>query len=262
MKKIILVITFILLAGLGWWWFSDWPEPQPLVEEPVEEGEPVEEYSAEIIDEGREIKVTDRIDQTVLSFSIEDFNTWTVEHWDELFPAGVSFGELRAVEPGQFGRFDSSAVVSPDNKRLAWSVSGYAAATTISFVGVMEIDTGSIDLVKEEVMGSIEELIWSPDSTHLAYGLHSARARGDNLSVDNVLTLEKQFTLGIGALGLLDQLDPRPDIDEAQFMPDFRALKWSPDSEVLYFTTDHPENGDIDWRIDRDGSGLEPVEGF
>lgn len=224
MKKIIFLIIIIVLL-IGAFYFLRDKKPQELF---VQQKEGT-------------IEVLDQKGNSILEYSIEEFNQWTKENWD-VFEEVPQVGG-RDVEPGNFGWFDETATISPDNEKLVFSVHDYAVATYTSFVGIIEIETKKVNLIKDPAPGDIDEFIWSPDSTHLAYTLGTGRAMGDYLQVDNVENLKKEF--------LLSQ-------DEVKvIMPRFRDLKWEED--VFKFITDDGKEGIIQWSIERDGTDLKRV---
>lgn len=78
------------------------------------------------------------------------------------------------VYPENLSCFEDTAALSPCGKKFAFSVSDYYAATHMSFVGVVNLETGEVDLVDEENRGRIEKFCWSPEGNCLAYALNTA----------------------------------------------------------------------------------------
>ncbi len=229
----VIVLGFVLLSG---------------IQEPDPKEEPIPGKTFNYVGEREGLEIFDEEGELVLEYSIEDFNEWMEENWD-VFEEDPQVGG-RDVEPGTFGWFDRSASISPDFKKIAFSVHDYAVASYASFVGIMEIETGEVSLIKEYNMGSIREIIWSPTSTHIAYTLGTGRAEGDYLSVDSVETLEKEFTLS--EKELLERLQ-----DEVDFlMPEFRELNWTEEGDRIGFITNTPNEGRIKWSIKKSGEDL------
>jgi len=203
-------------------------------------------------DRGEIIKVLDQEGETVVEYSIEELRDWARENWDNIFEERPAFGEIREADPDHFYRFDDGASLSPKYNYLAFSVSDYAAATHLSFTGIIDVRTGELRLVGKESTGSIREIIWSSEETHIAYVLDSARAQGDYLSVDSVGKMEKEFILSG------EDLLARLDSEEGGFMPGFRDIKWI--GERLEFTTDGIEEESVRWSIGFRGNDLRGVE--
>ncbi len=229
MKKIIIIfLVILLLALLGIYFFSS-KEQKEIV------------LSLELIDQGETIRVLEE-GEIVFNYSIEEFRQWAKNNWAEIFIDAPAFGQLRAVEPDYFYRFDEGASLSPDYRFLAFSVNDYAAASTLSFIVIVDLSLGKIEMIGEENKGGVREIIWSPTSSHIAYILDTARAKGDYFSVDNAETLTKKFTF-TGADVLLPfpvgtEIDDQSDL---QFMPKFDNLDWSADGQRLSFVSAYPD---------------------
>ncbi len=201
--------------------------------------------------ESQEIRVVSKEDEVMFQLTIDELNQWTQENWD-IFEEEPEVGG-REVDPGGFGFFDRAASISPNNRKMIFSVSDYAVATTVSFVIVADIESGEMGMINKPVPGSIEDFSWTEDSEMVAYSLGTARAAGDFLSVDNVVDLEREFMLSEEEL--LEVLDPEEEMVEVgQFMPVFQDLEWS--EGRFYFTTEHPEEDRTDWSVDKEGVDL------
>ncbi len=183
-----------------------------------------------LAEEGERLEVIDMYGDVVFEYSIDDFRNWAEKRWDDLFHEPPSFGEMREVDPGNFYRFDEGVSLSPDQRQVSFSVNDYAAAATISFIVFLDIEKEDVSLVKEENMGGVREIIWSPNGRYVSYILDTARARGDYLSIDNVTQKEKVLTLS-GDDVLLE-------------MPRFEDVSFSKDSEYVYFVS-----GEKEWRV-------------
>ncbi len=199
------------------------------------------EKTIEYIDEGEIIKVLYEDGRVSFQYSIKEFKDWAKENWDQVFKKPPSFGEIREVDVNNFYRFDSTASLSPDFSLLAFSVSDYAVATNISFVGLIELEGGKIELVGDKNIGSIQKLIWSPKGTHIAYILDTARAEGDYLSVDNIILMRKEFTLS--EEDVLD-IDTARDI---HIFPNFNSLQWTENGRKIKFTVSSLGGGVVSW---------------
>lgn len=204
--------------------------------------------------ESQEIHVLNEDDEIIFNLTIDELNQWTRENWD-IFEEAPEVGG-RPVEPDNFGFFDRAASISDDNKKMVFSVSDYAVAMTTSFVIVADIRSGDLVMINEPTQGSAEEYYWSKDNNLIAYTTGTGRAAGDFLLVDDVKNFERKFILREDEL--LEVLDPDEEMFEVgQFMPIFQNLQWSEDR--LFFTTEHPENGQLRWSINKDGANLKKV---
>ena len=250
--SVLLIIVIILMLGLGYVAFREEPGINDR-----EEGNDLEEMSlgVEFVPEegieSQEIKVVNDEGVALFQLTIDELNQWTEANWG-IFeePPEVA---MREVDPSGFGFFDRAASISPDNKRLVFSVSDYAAATTVSFVILADIETGEIEMVSELARGGVDDYVWSDDGDLVAYTLSTARAGGDFLRVDDVEQMEKSFVLN--EEDLLSILDPDEELVEmGQFMPVFGDLEWR--ENRLYFSSEHPEDDRVRWSVAVDGSDL------
>ncbi len=232
--KTFLIVSLLLLIFLSIFYFIRNNESKKRVE---------------YLEEGERMKVLDEKDNLIFDYSIEQFRNWAKDNWEEIFQEAPSFGKIRKVDPVNFYRFDQSFSLSPQQKLLVFSVHDYAAATTISFVGIINLKRKEIDLIKKEKKGSIEHFIWSPKEDYLAYSLDSARASGDYLSIDNLE--EKRQEIFLTGEDILNYLK----VEKIGFMPEFNNLRWREDR--LYFETSHFRNEKkIQWSVKQDGSDL------
>ncbi len=205
--------------------------------------------------ESQEIRALNEEDDIMFQLTIDELNEWTGANWD-IFDETPEVGG-REVDPAAFGFFDRAAAISQNNRKMIFSVSDYAVATTVSFLIVADIESGEIDMIREPAPGSVEDYFWSEDSSLVAYTLGTARAGGDFLAVDDVINFERKFILT--EEDLLEILDPDQEmIEVGQFMPVFQDLEWEEDR--LYFTTEHPEDDRVSWSISREGTELQIEE--
>lgn len=242
MKKLYIIIFIIILTGFGYFLLKDnqFQEMDLKIEFIPNEGI-----------ESEEIRILNDIDEIVFQLTLEELNQWTEENWN-IFEEMPEVGG-RIVNPAGFGFFDRAASISHDNKKMVFTVSDYALATTVSFIIIVDTESGEMGMINKLKMGNIEEFIWSEDSKLIAYTLGTGRAGGDFLSVDNAKELEEKFILREG--DILEVLDPYEElVMVGQFMPLFRNLEWSEDR--LYFTTNYLENGQVRWSINKDGRDL------
>ncbi len=247
---ILIAIVVIVLIGVGYFLLTE----DPLEIEPdndLEEMDLRTEFVPEEGIESQEIRVLNEDDEIIFQLTINELNQWTEENW-HIFDEEPEVGG-RPVEPDGFAYFDIPASISPDNSKLVFSVSDYAALTTTSFIMVADLRTSEINMISEPTMGGVENYYWSEDSERFAYSVGTARATGDFLVVDDAGRHQRVFILGEEEL--LNIIDPDEEIVEVgQFMPAFQELEWS--EERIYFVTEHPDNGFVRWSINGDGNDL------
>ncbi len=211
--------------------------------------------TVEYNDEGTVIKIVDSLGEPVLTFSIESFRSWAKDNWD-IFEERPQIG-TRDVEPEYFYNFDRTATVSPDLSYLAFSVHDYALASYISFIGIIDLSTEKIDIIKDTAPGAVRKLLWSPEGSLIAYALETGRAEGDYLSVDNVKLMQREFILS--EKDILAYLLEKGE-ESSEFMPEFRDIEWIKEGDFLQFTTNLPENDAATWNIRKDGKQLEKID--
>jgi len=207
------------------------------------------EYDNEVI------KVLDENDNVIFEYTHEEFIAWAEKNWEDIFEEIPSFHQDYPVYPGYLSYFEDTAALSPCGKKFAFSVNDYYAAAHMSFVGVVNLETGEADLVDEENRGRIEEFFWSPEGNYLAYALNTAEGEGFFLSNDNVEQMSKEFTLEE------EELRETLNAEEySHFFPYFRNLAWKEDESKLEFISNTPvekEAEEIKWNIDPLGDDLE-----
>ncbi len=220
--------------------------------------EPERLYSVEYHDDGETLQVLDQDESEVTRYTISEFNAWTEENWDDVFEERPSFGEMREVAFTDFHRFDRGASVSPGSDRLAFSVSDYAAASSISFIAILHIDSGDIELVGSSKSGDVDSILWSSDGEYVAYVLNTARSHGDGLSVDNTRTMTETFSLA--GEDIVSALDREDDLDPLQFMPQFDELVWVDEATLQFTSASHVDDDRVQWSIEADGSDMRQLD--
>ena len=244
MKKIIILAVVIIAAGFLFFGLEDPEGPENgEVELPARSIE----FLAEEDQEAQEIRVLEEDQEEVFSLTIEELNEWTSENWDQFEePPQVA---MREVVPDGFGFFDRAASISPDNSKLIFSVSDYAAATTTSLPIVVNLETGEMEFIKTPTRGTIEEHVWNDN--YLAYTLGTGRARGDYLRVDNIDEMDISFELEGEDL----RMELESDVDASEFMPVFGQLNWT--EEGLEFESENPQEEErLMWVVDENGENL------
>ena len=207
-------------------------------------------------EEGKEtIEILDEAEQVIFEYTYEEFVDWAEDNWEDSFEEMPAFHEDYLVYPEDLHPyFDDTATLSPCGDLAAFSVHAYHAAAHMSFVGIVNLQTGEVDLVDQANRGQINEFHWSPGSDYLAYVLNTAGVREFFLTNDNVEQMSKEFTL--------DEEDIRGALNAgeyASFLPFFSDLSWWEDKNRLVFDTSTPECKEarlIMWSVDPQGEDL------
>lgn len=246
MKKIIILLLIIAVGGLIFLGLNSSVEPE---NGEAELPEREIEFTAQESEEAQEIKVLED-EEEIFSLTIDELNEWTVDNWDR-FEEPPQVAE-REVVPDGFEFFDRAASISPQNDKLVFSVSDYAALTTTSIVIVVDLETEEMEMVMTPARGTVEEYIWNEDSSKVAYTLGTGRSRGDYLRVDDLEEMDIAFE--IEGQDLLESLEEE-EVDSTQFMPVFGQLNW--EGEKLEFESEDPQSDNrLSWSVDEDGSNL------
>lgn len=204
--------------------------------------------------EGTVIKVLDENDNVIFEYTHEEFIAWAEDNWEDIFEETPAFHEERPIYPENLSYFEDTATLDPSGKKFAFSVHDYFAAAQMSFVGVVNLETGETELVNEENRGGIEEFSWSPEGNYLTYALNTAKAARLYLTNDNINAMSKEFTIGEEELREVLNEDEYPT-----FLPFFRELEWKEDESRLEFITNAPEDKEaeeIKWSIHPAGDDL------
>lgn len=224
---------------------------------PASDGPADLDRRVERVDDGRVLRVVDNTGTTVRRYSIDAFNEWTTTHWDEIFNERPAFGEIRDVDFDDFRQFDGGVALSPETHTLAFSVSDYAAATTLSVIGFLDVASGTVSLVDSVNRGRVDDIHWSPGGHYVAYRLHTARAHGDGLSADRAVPPEKLVSLT--GRNVLAALDGAGGTRPASFRPAFDDLAWV-NERCLSLTSRVPNDGRTRWQLGASGWKLQRVE--
>ena len=204
-------------------------------------------------DDGEEIVIVSTDGDQLYNYRIETLNEWTSEYWDSVFAERPAFGEVREVNHESFARFDQVVALSPDRQYVAFVVSDYAVATTLSFVGILNYQTDTVELIRAVNNGGVGELVWSEDSQYIAYRLDTARASGDSLVTASVAEREQLFMLD--AEMLLSELGDT-ETEWRDYLPEFTNLRWLESNQVSFDYT-HPDGGTVSGLVNPAGTSLE-----
>lgn len=212
-----------------------------------------EEKSAVLSEDRQSFQVLKKDGQVVLNYSINDWRDWAEENWEIILSEPLAIGD-EEITPDRFYSFNSVAL-APDFSRIAFSLSAYAMLTDLSLINVINLTDGRVWMMPEGTFGQVGEMVWSPTGRHLAYSLHTARAMGDRLSVDNIANLTKEFVLTDQEIVLGLRTEGTSDWEELN--PNFRELVWSEDGQRLYFLTDSLiQDKTAKWSIKFNGTDL------
>jgi hypothetical protein len=232
-------------------------EPHPLgpfpPKEIIIEKVPAEPIEVNLSPDFKTIQVK-KEGQLFYIYTIEQWQEWAKKNWSTLKLKPIIMGELGVIgdEPEDFVQFNSASL-SLDKIKIAFAISSKEIAlSTFSITGVLNLETKEVTIIPNILGGSVEKIIWSPNSTHFAYTIGTARAEGDKLSLDDVLNKKNNFVLDGERIGtILGETSP------VHFIPQFRDLRWSFNGEKLYFKTNGKgSSGETEWVIDVDGTGL------
>jgi len=207
-----------------------------------------------IIAEGdRELHVVDDNNDVVFIYKIEDWQNGVSEGWEHMFPELISSGGAN-IGPENFDRFIATSPL-PNPRKLGFAISTYTLPIDISLFFELDVRNNRLNPIGEKNRGIIGSIIWSPAETHFAYLLNTKEEAGKYLVVDNVETLEEEFSLDkediLLALGVED-LEER-----INFKPRFKGLSFDEEGEFLIFTTSTlDEDESAVWTIRINGTGL------
>lgn len=96
----------------------------------------------------------------------------------------------------------------------------YRALTTFSVIGSLDIYTQKVSVINT-TFGTVEEIILFPDKRHIVYTLGSARAGGEKLSVDNVITEKNIFIFNGMRIAEALKIEDKPPLRIVRFIPQF-----------------------------------------
>lgn len=220
---------------------------------------PVEEDAArvDLSDDGKSLRVIDSGGDSLFEYSIEEWRRWAEENLSSAIGGPVRIGE-QEMSPAAFDRL-GAAVLSPRGERVALTTSTYAILTTVSVVGILDLDDGTFEIVSEPAFGSVEEMVWSSGGEFIAYSLGTARAQGDRLRIDNVASLVPAVSLE--GEDLLEAATDEGQIvasDPRQWQPAFRNLSWSESGRLHFESNDvgSEDGGAMRWSISSEHGGL------
>jgi hypothetical protein len=190
-------------------------------------------------------------EDVVFRYSIESWRGQVKGKWDVLFQEPIMAGEVKIV-PDDFTRFTAVSPYPDGVKTMVFSASTEEKENDFSLFWTLNVGTRELRFLGDKNMGVVGNIVWSPKETHFAYILNTEEFTGEYLTVDNIDTRKKEFT--ISKDDVLSQLD----IDEEKdFHPGFRSLRWRDDGMRLFFTTNTKEEDVFAmWSVDSKGTDL------
>lgn len=195
------------------------------------------------------VLIIDKEDNVVFSYSIDEWRSGASLVWEDYFvePLVIDGDKLR---PNDFSKFVAVSAFPEGTKTIVFAVFS-DNNKDVSLFWTLNIDTKKLSLVGDVNLGTIGNIIWSPDGVYFAYLLNTRDVGGKYITVDNVKTREKEFTLSKShVLELLT-------IDDENYSPEFRMMKWDDDGERLSFTTNGvSEETSIRWSVGYNGEDL------
>ncbi|MEX2502631.1 MAG: hypothetical protein WD336_09660 [Trueperaceae bacterium] len=220
-------------------------------------------------DDGRRLLQVASDGSTSEAWSLDAWHAWAAPRWDRLFVEAPSLA-WRTMTPDD-ASWIGPAVLAPDGRTLAFVVSAYAAASTTSLVGTVDLIDGTVRTVADPKRGTVEDPVWSSDGRFLAYGLGTARSGGEALVVDDVRIGRERLRIEGAALmealrspgadvaadgaedGAADGAEAfLPQIRDVRFLGDARLRFRSDDPAALSRDVDGPTGPGQAWELDLD----------
>ncbi len=194
------------------------------------------------------VLIIDKENKVVFNYAIFEWRESAELLWPRYFK-DLMVGDKK-LSPEDFSKFTAASAFPEGTKTLAFATS-FSGEEDVSLFWTLNIDTKEITPIGDVNFGAIGGIIWSPQDTHFAYLLNTKEIGGKYLTVDNVVTKKKEFTLtGDDILKALDR-------DSDDYHPEFRMMRWDEDGKRLNFTTNNlAKEGSIRWSIGVDGEEL------
>ena len=208
-----------------------------------------------ISENDQEIFVNEEGGETVFSYSVSEWREQVEGSWDDYFDQPLMINE-REVTPSNFNRFTGVSPFPGGTKKLGFVVSTRDLFEDVSLFWVMDISSREIEMIGKENFGVIGNISWSPNGIYFAYYLNTEKAPGEYLTVDNALTLEKEFMID------REEILEAYEVEKEDYSPEFARLDWADDGNRLFFTTASIEDEEEEdkWSIMVDGSELKKEE--
>ncbi len=198
-------------------------------------------------DDGQQVLVIDKDDGIVYSYSIEEWRYGA----ELLWPNYLTEANLK---PDDFTQFIAASPLPGDTRLLGFAVSTNRAEDNASVFWYFHIGKRELGVIGEKNEGVVGNIVWSPKETHFSYSLDTEQAAGTSLTVDNIVTKKKKFT--ITGEDIVTALEAESD----DYTPEFRRIRWEDDGQTITFITNGIEEEEVDWSIDIKGENLTKLE--
>ncbi len=207
------------------------------------------EKTITISDEDDVLFITNDDDKVVFRYSIESWRGQVKGSWNNHFQ-GFFDGEY--IDPDDFVRFTAVSPFPEGIKTMVFATSTKELPKNYSLFFTLNVGTKQIRFLGGKNEGIVGNVIWSPGENYFAYTLNSNDQSGVYLTVDNIKTMKKEFT--ISKNDILSELE----IEEGEdFNPEFRSLRWSDDGlRISFMTNTKEEDISLTWSVGLDGTGL------
>jgi WD40 repeat protein len=207
------------------------------------------EKTITISDEDDVLFINNSDDKVVFRYSVESWRGQVKGSWDKLFQG---FFEGEEIGPDNFVRFTAVSPFPEGIKTIVFAISTKELPNNYSLFFTLNVGTKQLKFLGGKNEGVVGNVVWSPEENYFAYILNSNDRSGVYLTVDNIKTMRKEFTLSKD-----DILEGLEIEEEENFNPEFRALRWSEDGSKIFFMTNTNEEDIFStWSIGFDGSGL------
>lgn len=226
--------------------------------------------------EGTTVTFENAEDEILFVTTLPAWREWAVGDPVRLDENPVRLGDAAELGPDTFFRF-GVAVPTPDGCEVVLSAMSYAIATDVAFLVRARMD-GDFVRYGPVTFGVIEGPTWSPDGSHLAFAVGTARASGDGLEVRSHPGGRRAAAIDAERLvdawreaGGTESRRASADADAADagvadddlaraFLPNIRSLSWLDDGRRLSFVTDRPSGppGTVAWTLDLEDDALRP----
>ncbi len=202
-----------------------------------------------ISEDDTHILVVDEKSDVVFRYSIDEWKRGASLVWEDYFKDSLIV-EGKELTPDDFSKFIAVSAFPEGTKTVGFAVFS-DKEEDVSLFWTLNIDTKEVSLFGDVNFGTIGSIIWSPQGKHFAYLLNTRDVGGKHITVDNVETREKEFTLS------KDHILEELGFDSDSYFPEFRMMRWDDDSKRLNFTTNgKTEEKDVRWSINYNGEDL------
>ena len=213
------------------------------------------EKTVTISEENDALFIINEKENVVFRYSVESWKGQVKERWDDLFQEPIIVDGVK-IEPDNFTKFTAVSPYPDGVKTIVFSISTGGTSVDFSLFWTLNVGTRELKFLGDKNEGIVGNIVWSPKETHFAYFLDTEDFSGEYLTIDNIETRKKEFT--ISKNDILSKIEMK---EEGDFHPGFRSLRWNDDGSRLFFTTNAEEKDVvIMWSIDLKGTDLRKEE--